>query len=153
MQKKRGTCPGCVQLYNAVADCFYLNGAIQPVRFDVGGELSRRRSTGRWLVDGIHMGDETMLYLVHMVVNIPSTLAAEQAQKLKDEEKAMSQKLQQAGTWRHLWRVAGEYANYSVIDVESHDALHQLLTALPLFPFMSVKVTPLAQHPSAIAPN
>lgn len=94
-----------------------------------------------------------MLYLVHMIVEIPHTLAPERAQQLKDEEKAMSQRLQREGSWRHLWRVAGEYANYSVFDVDSHDALHQLLSALPLFPYMKVHVTPLAQHPSAIAPN
>jgi muconolactone D-isomerase len=49
--------------------------------------------------------------------------------------------------------VVGEYANYSVFDVESNDELHTLLSALPLFPFMKISVTPLAQHPSAIAPN
>jgi muconolactone D-isomerase len=52
-----------------------------------------------------------------------------------------------------LWRVAGQYANYSVLDVESNDELHTLLSSLPLFPYMAIQVTPLAQHPSAIAPN
>jgi muconolactone D-isomerase len=94
-----------------------------------------------------------MLFLVHMQVNIPHTLDPAQADKLKADEKAFSQGLQREGKWRHLWRVAGEYANYSVLDVESNDELHQLLSALPLFPFMKVHVTPLAQHPSAIAPN
>jgi muconolactone D-isomerase len=50
-----------------------------------------------------------------------------------------------------LWRVTGEFANYSVFDVESHDELHALLTSLPLYRFMSsVRVTPLARHPSAL---
>ncbi|HVL45322.1 MAG TPA: muconolactone Delta-isomerase family protein, partial [Acidovorax sp.] len=51
----------------------------------------------------------------------------------------------------HLWRVVGEYANYSVFDVPGNDALHDILSKLPLFPFMKITVTPLAQHPSAIA--
>ncbi|WP_321845752.1 muconolactone Delta-isomerase [Paraburkholderia bannensis] len=94
-----------------------------------------------------------MLYLVHMQVQIPHGTDTAYADKLKAEEKAFSQRLQHEGKWRHLWRVAGEYANYSVFDVESNDELHTLLSALPLFPFMKISVTPLAQHPSAIAPN
>ena len=44
---------------------------------------------------------------------------------------------------------AAEEAPY--FDVESPDKLHDLLTSLPLFPFMQIKVTPLCRHPSAIA--
>jgi muconolactone D-isomerase len=92
-----------------------------------------------------------MLFLVRMDVNIPHDLPAEQANEIKAREKAYSQGLQRDGRWPHLWRVVGEYANYSVFDVASNDELHQLLSQLPLFPFMKLQVTPLAQHPSAIA--
>ena len=92
-----------------------------------------------------------MLYLVHMIVNIPSTLAPEEAARIKAEEKAYSQQLQTSGKWPHLWRVVGEYANYSVFDVESNDELHDTLSKLPLFPFMQITVTALARHPSSIA--
>lgn len=91
-----------------------------------------------------------MLYLVHMVVDIPATLAPEEAARIKAEEKTYSQQLQQSGQWPHLWRVAGEYANYSVFDVASNDALHEALSGLPLFPYMKISVTPLAKHPSSI---
>lgn len=92
-----------------------------------------------------------MLYLVHMVVNIPASLPPEEAARIKSEEKAYSQALQHAGKWPHLWRVVGEYANYSVFDVSGNDELHDMLAKLPLFPFMQITVTPLATHPSAIA--
>ena len=46
--------------------------------------------------------------------------------------------------------MVGEYANYSLFDVESNDELHTLLSALPLFPYMKIHVTPLAKHPSSI---
>lgn len=91
-----------------------------------------------------------MLYLVHMIVDIPATLPSEEAARIKAEEKAYSQALQRSGKWPHLWRVVGEYANYSVFDVESNDELHDTLSQLPLFPFMKVTVTPLAKHPSSI---
>jgi muconolactone D-isomerase len=92
-----------------------------------------------------------MLYLVRMDVKIPHGLPAAQADEIKAREKAYAQALQHDGRWRHLWRVVGEYANYSVFDVASNDELHQLLSQLPLFPYMQLQVTPLAAHPSAIA--
>jgi muconolactone D-isomerase len=95
--------------------------------------------------------ETTMLFLVRMDVNIPHALPVEQANEIKAREKAYSQELQRDGRWLHLWRVVGEYANYSVFDVSSNDELHQLLSQLPLFPYMKLQVTPLAQHPSAIA--
>lgn len=91
-----------------------------------------------------------MLYLVRMDVKIPHDLPASQADEIKAREKAYSQELQRDGRWAHLWRVVGEYANYSVFDVASNDELHQLLSQLPLFPYMQLQVTPLAQHPSSI---
>jgi len=94
-----------------------------------------------------------MLFLVHMQVNIPHDLDPAEAAALIAEEKAYSQTLQTDGRWRHLWRIVGEYANYSVFDVDSNDELHQMLSALPLYRYMSLQVTPLAQHPSALASN
>lgn len=92
-----------------------------------------------------------MLYLVHMIVDIPATIGPEDAARIKSEEKAYSQALQASGKWPHLWRVVGEYANYSVFDVAGNDELHDTLSRLPLFPFMKIAVTPLARHPSSIA--
>lgn len=92
-----------------------------------------------------------MLYLVRMDVQLPHDMSQAVAADIKAREKAYAQELQRAGQWRHLWRVVGEYANYSVFDVESNDALHELLSKLPLFPYMRIQVTPLAKHPSALA--
>lgn len=46
--------------------------------------------------------------------------------------------------------MVGRYANVSIFNVDSHDELHQLLSSLPLFPYMDIRVTALARHPSAI---
>lgn len=91
-----------------------------------------------------------MLFHVEMDVRIPIGFAADEAARLKAAEKARFQELQRAGTWRHIWRIAGRYANVSIFDVESIAALHDILTGLPLFPFMEMKVTPLCRHPSSI---
>lgn len=92
-----------------------------------------------------------MLFLVRMDVRIPHDLPVEQVNAIKVREKAYSQELQRDGRWQSIWRVVGEYANYSVFDVASNDELHDLLQGLPLFPYMEIQVTPLARHPSAIA--
>jgi muconolactone D-isomerase len=49
--------------------------------------------------------------------------------------------------------VVGAYSNVSIFDVESADELHEILWNLPLFPFMTVAVTALTGHPSALSAN
>lgn len=93
-----------------------------------------------------------MLYHVRMDVRPPHGIDSAEFDRLKAEEKARAQELQRSGKWVHLWRIAGQYSNVSVFDVESHDELHAILSALPLFPFMEIAVTPLARHPSALEP-
>ena len=92
-----------------------------------------------------------MLFLVRMDVRLPPSMPKEEAEALKATEKAYSQGLQRQGKWPQLYRVVGEYANYSIFDVADNDELHTLLSSLPLFPYMEIHVTPLARHPSAIA--
>ncbi|MBY0287877.1 MAG: muconolactone Delta-isomerase [Mycobacteriaceae bacterium] len=91
-----------------------------------------------------------MLFHVRMDVNLPAHLDQQTTSQLVAREKAYSQELQHRGKWPHIWRIVGEYANYSIFDVESNDELHQILSALPLFPYMDIKVTPLAVHPSDV---
>lgn len=91
-----------------------------------------------------------MLFLVRMDVSIPTTMPAENVDTIKAAEREYSQTLQREGRWVNIWRVVGEYSNYSVFNVESNDELHQLLSGLPLFPYMNISVTPLAKHPSDI---
>jgi len=91
-----------------------------------------------------------MLFHVRMDVAIPHDLDPARRAEIVAREKAYAQELQQAGTWRHIWRVVGEYANISIFNVDSNEELHELLSGLPLFPYMTIKVTPLAPHPSAI---
>ena len=91
-----------------------------------------------------------MLFMAEMEVRLPPDMPAEQQEDLKARERAYSRAAQRDGRWAHLWRVAGRYANVSVLDVSSVDELHELLSGLPLFPYLDIRVTPLAQHPNAI---
>ena len=92
----------------------------------------------------------TMLFHVTMDVKVPRDLPADERADILAREKAYAQDLQRIGKWRHIWRIAGQYANVSIFDVRDNAELHELLSALPLFPFMDIKVTPLLRHPSAI---
>ncbi|MFI0473246.1 muconolactone Delta-isomerase [Halomonas sp. HMF6819] len=91
-----------------------------------------------------------MLFHVEMVVELPNDMPSNMADEIKSREKAYAQQLQTQGKWRHLWRIAGSYANVSIFDVESNAELHELLSGLPLFPYMAITVRPLCRHPSSI---
>jgi muconolactone D-isomerase len=91
-----------------------------------------------------------MLFQVEMDVRLPHDFPAEKVEALKQTERARAQELQRAGIWRHLWRVAGRYSNVSVFDVASPQDLHDILSSLPLFPFMDMRITPLCRHPSSV---
>ena len=90
-----------------------------------------------------------MLYHVRMDVHPPTGIDPALFDRLKAEEKARAQDLQHSGKWLHLWRIAGKYSNISVFEVADHDELHTILSGLPLFPFMTIEVLPLARHPSS----
>ena len=94
-----------------------------------------------------------MLFHVRMDVAVPRDLDPDERTRLVTTEKARALELQRNGTWVHLWRVVGQYSNIIVFDVDSGDELHEILWNLPLFPFMTVHVTPLTEHPSALSAN
>ena len=92
-----------------------------------------------------------MLFHVYINVRVPHGADPEQIKKLGELEHERAKVLQERGKWRHLWRVAGKFANVSIFDVESPAELHEILNSLPLYPFMEVDVTALCQHPGAIS--
>jgi muconolactone D-isomerase len=90
-----------------------------------------------------------VLFQVTMDVQIPIDADRPTIDALKAEEKARCHELMAQGVWRHIWRVVGQYRNVSIFDVPDNGALHEILTGLPLFPFMNIDVTPLCRHPSS----
>lgn len=91
-----------------------------------------------------------MLFKVEMIVKIPHDIPPDVIAEIKSREKAYSQDLQRQGKWRHLWRVAGSYANVSIFDVADNAELQDVISNLPLFPYMEITVAPLCRHPSSI---
>ena len=91
-----------------------------------------------------------MFFHVRMDVQLPPDLDPATRADLLGRERDRAIELQKAGVWPGLWRIVGEYANISIFDVPSNDELHDILSSLPLFPYMKLQVTPLATHPSKI---
>jgi muconolactone D-isomerase len=94
-----------------------------------------------------------MLFHVEMTVRVPHDADPDLVADLNEKEHVRARELQESGRWVHLWRVAGKFQNISVFDVASSDELHEVVSSLPLYPFMDVEVTALCHHPGAIDPS
>lgn len=91
-----------------------------------------------------------MLFMVRMQVNLPPDLDQDRLAELVAAEKEYSQGLQRSGKIAAIWRVSGQFANYCLFDVESHEELHECVSGLPMFGFISTQVEALSRHPNAI---
>jgi muconolactone D-isomerase len=91
-----------------------------------------------------------MLFHVQISVRVPADADMTKIKALSAEEIERAKALQYVGKWMHIWRVAGKWANVSIFNVDSADELHEILTSLPLFPYMEIEVTALCHHPASI---
>ena len=64
-----------------------------------------------------------------------------------EAERVRGRELMDAGTIRRIWRVPGRRANVGVWAAPDATALHAAIASLPAYPWMDVRVTPLAVHP------
>jgi muconolactone delta-isomerase len=63
-------------------------------------------------------------------------------------EAERARELALVGIIRRLWRVPGRWENWGLWEAENIDELHNAISSLPLFPYLSVHVHTLASHPS-----
>jgi muconolactone delta-isomerase len=89
-----------------------------------------------------------MEFLVHIEIGrIEGDPGAQQ--DLLQQEAACARELAAQGLIRSLWRVPGRRANWGIWVSDDCDKLHAAISSLPLFPFLTVTVHPLARHPNA----
>jgi muconolactone D-isomerase len=86
-------------------------------------------------------------FLVEIEVRLPADLDEGRRASLLADEFARGGALAQAGLLRAIWRVPGRIANRAIWTASDATELHAALVSLPLWPYMEVAVTPLAQHP------
>lgn len=67
--------------------------------------------------------------------------------KLTPSEREYGRRLVASGHISRIWRIPGRRANAGIWRAEDATELHTLLSELPQFPWLEIKVTPLAAHP------
>ena len=87
-----------------------------------------------------------MEFLVHIEIVPPGGRQA--VEHLIPLETERARELALAGLIRRLWRVPGRWENWGLWEADDIDELHNAISSLPLFPYLSVHVHPLASHPS-----
>lgn len=89
-----------------------------------------------------------MEFLVHIEITWPASGDAARKEAIFEQELQQGQRLARAGQLRRIWRVPGRWANWSLYDVVDATELHEALSSLPLYPWMSITAHPLAVHPN-----
>ena len=80
-------------------------------------------------------------------VRLPGTLAETERAQLLEAELERGRELVDAGVIRAIWRVPGALRNVGVWEAADATELHEHVTSLPLFPWLTAEVTALADHP------
>lgn len=89
-----------------------------------------------------------MEFLVHIEVGWPPDGDPDEFARLTAAERARAGELVEEGRIRRLWRIPGRRANWGLWEAPDVTALHAAIASLPFFPWLSVEVHALAQHPS-----
>ncbi len=89
-----------------------------------------------------------MEFFVHVEIGWPADADPDEFARLVSAERERAAVLASQGTIRRMWRVPGQRANWGLWEAPDATALHTALTSLPLFPWLSIEVEPLAAHPS-----
>jgi muconolactone D-isomerase len=86
-------------------------------------------------------------FLVAIEVRLPGTLPEPERGELLAAELERGRELVDAGVISAIWRIPGALRNVGVWEAADATELHEHLAALPLFPWLTAEVTPLAEHP------
>jgi muconolactone D-isomerase len=89
-----------------------------------------------------------MEFLLHIEVTWPPDGDPEEKARRITAEHERSQELAAAGVIKRVWRIPGEWANWGLWEAEDATAIHEAVTSLPMWPYLDVKVHPLARHPN-----
>lgn len=95
-----------------------------------------------------------MEFLVRQANRLPLTPeAAELRGRLVQAERARAQELRDQGILIRLWRVPGTRDSIALYEVADATELHDVLSSLPMFPWMEITVEALATHPQEKTPG
>jgi muconolactone D-isomerase len=86
-------------------------------------------------------------FLIRTRLTRPAAATDADVADLMAAERVRGRELADEGVIKRLWRVPGEWGSWVLYEAPDATALHAAITSLPLYPWMSVEVHPLAKHP------
>jgi muconolactone D-isomerase len=92
-----------------------------------------------------------MEFLVRIQVGLPVDMPAAERERLLEAEAARARELMANKNLLRIWRVPGRQANVSLYEATDATELHGIISSLPLWPWIEVRVEPLATHPLEVA--
>jgi muconolactone D-isomerase len=92
-----------------------------------------------------------MRFFLNNRVQLPGEWTAEQRADLVRREIDAAVDLMHRGVLRRTFRVVGQLANFSIWETDTPEELHAVLQSLPMYPFMTISVTPIIKHPAEVA--
>jgi muconolactone D-isomerase len=93
-----------------------------------------------------------MEFLVRIDLALPADMPDERSAELLAAEHTRAVELRRSGAIQRFWRLPGGMANVGVWAADDATHLHELISGLPLFPWLKVEVTALADHPLEAVP-
>jgi len=88
-----------------------------------------------------------MEFLVHIKISWPTDMDPDMKSRIIKEEQDYAGDLAEKGILVRMWRIPGRQENYGIWNASDATHLHEIISSLPVFPYMTVTVEPLAIHP------
>jgi muconolactone D-isomerase len=85
-------------------------------------------------------------FLVHLEQDISPDMEPDRLAAIKAAERERGLELVAAGKLRRIWRRPGRRAVTALYETDGPDELHEILSSLPLFPWMDIDVVALGSH-------
>ena len=85
-------------------------------------------------------------FLVEIEIELPPSMPDDERTAMLSAEAERGRELRDAGSIIRMWRVPGRRANVGLWEAADAYELHELLSSLPVFPWMNIQVRPLAEH-------
>src|SRR5690606_22407696 len=88
-----------------------------------------------------------MEFLINIKINWPIDMDPVIKENIILEEQEVAGKLASKGHLVRMWRVPGRRENWGLWRARDATQMHEIISSLPVFPYMDVNVYSLAIHP------
>lgn len=88
-----------------------------------------------------------MEFLININIKWPDGMNDEEIERLSVAERTMAASLAEQGILKRMWRVPGRFENWGLWQADDATHMHEVISNLPVWPYMNVEVIALAKHP------